>query len=142
MKTIEIINILKTGKKPFVVLTSNPWEESWGEKGMIARITKFEEKDNMVKIWFDYNEKKEHNLSLQFHGWHIGGTTEKTGTAFEAGKMNINDIQESVYFEYEDPFPAVICEVGPLKDFTETKTTQSYVEYLEAKLNELNAIKA
>jgi hypothetical protein len=36
MKTQELIALLKAGKQPMVRLTNELWEESWGQKNMVA----------------------------------------------------------------------------------------------------------
>lgn len=129
-----LIKILKEKGKVLVKLLSNPWDESWGEKGMIAEISYLGEKHADHEFHYDYNKYKEHNLPLQGHDWFVG-RDGKTGTAFEAGKMDINDIHEEVY--HEGHVPVEIIETGFLAEYikkVEEGCKKTYIEWLEYNL--------
>ena len=143
MKTKDIVALLKDGKKPMVRLTGHLWDDSWNEAGMLARITAFTEQghDDLIELTFDYNEKKEHNLSLQPKGYYIykdGVDTGKTGTAFDAGQMDEKDIKEEVVFGEKDDVPIELAEGNKIiAEYMRSGSKVSYVEWLEAKLEEL-----
>lgn len=137
VKARDFVAMLKEGKKPLVKLTDMLWDESWGAKGMIARITKFIEHphdgNDMIELDFDYNENKEHNLTLQSHGYYLR-SGEGTGTAFEAGMMNINNIHEGIYFELSQDVPVVLADSPILAEYVKSGSKLAYVEWLEDEL--------
>jgi hypothetical protein len=142
MKTAEIVKLLKDGKKPMVKLTNILWDDSFGQKGMIARITSFtEHQDDTTELMFEYNEQKAHNLSLQEHNWYVykdGQDTGKLGTIFEAGSMKEDNIFEEIYFNDGDDVPVELADGSPiLAEFLKSGSTLSYVEWLEKQLDEL-----
>ena len=148
MKTAAIVALLKEGKKPLVKITGDLWDDSFGTKGMLARITTcVEHRDDTHELRFDYTENKDHNLSLQGHNWYVyedGRDTGKLGTIFEAGSMDQNDLTEDVYFDDAGDVPVELAEGNKiLAEYLESGSTQPYVEWLEAKLEELvpNAMK-
>jgi hypothetical protein len=137
VKTKDIVALLKEGKQPLVKLTGSLWDDSWGDKGMIARIVGFRENHDdgepMVEIEFDYNDHKAHNLALQSHGYYIwedGRDTGKTGTAFEAGMMKEDNIHEGVHFMLECDGAEVPVELAdsPTRRFWQNMSSlgQSY----------------
>lgn len=140
MDTKTIVELLQQGKKPIVKLTNNLWDDSWGEKGMIARIVSFKENhcdanEPMVSLMFDYNEHKDHNLALQSHTYFLNGGGQ--GTAFEAGRMKEDNIHESVYFMMEgngSDVPVDMITSPLLDEFAKSKTSMTYVEWLENEL--------
>ena len=130
------------GKKPLVRLTDVLWDDSFGQKGMIARVTSAADQshDDMVEFVFDYNENREHNLALDQPNWFIRcGDSRKTGTAIEAGHFkDPNNINETVVFDPKDPVSVeLIEEETPLGEYLESGSNVPYVEWLEAKLEEL-----
>ena len=82
MKAKLLRDIVQSGKRPLVKLSDNLWEESWGEKGMIAEVTiveLFEDGDDpLYEFTFDYNRFKSNNLPLQGHDWFLKGTTKNS----------------------------------------------------------------
>ncbi len=50
MTTTEIEKIINSGIKPLVRLNGELWDEGFGDKGMIARITSFVHKDHDLAI--------------------------------------------------------------------------------------------
>jgi len=144
MKAKVLIDLLEQGKKPVVKLTDNLWDDSFGGPGMIARVVSVSNaSDGMVELEFDYNENREHNVALDKLDWHLakGGT----GTAIEAGIIaDPSNIHEGVYFELEQEVPAEFVDgETPLAEYLESGSDVPYVEWLEAKLEELvpNAMK-
>ena len=144
MKTADIVALLKDGKKPMVKLTACLWDDSWGQKGMVARITGFvEHQGETVELAFDYNEHKEHNLSLQEHNWYLPGDNagsgqRQIGTKFEAGGMDANNVFEEVHFDDPGDVPVELADGSPiLAEYLRSGSTLSYVEWLEMQLEEL-----
>lgn len=144
MKTTVLRDLVKSGKRPVVKLTSYLWDESWGEEGMLAEIVKVgdPDRDGCVSITFDYNRFRDTNLPLQSNGWHLDSAkSEKlgrsTGTAFEADCMDEKDITEDVSFMEDDNVPVELAEVGLLGEFIKSGSKGTYVAWLEAKLEEL-----
>ena len=150
MKTQAIVDLLKQGKKPMVKITGPLWDDSWGDKGMLARIVSYvDQRDNDVELKFDYAENKAHNLSLQGHNWHLTGGG--LGTAFEAGVMEEDDMTEEVYFSYKEynsvskkndgpdgEVPVELAEENKiLAEYVKSGSALSYVEWLEQQLEEL-----
>lgn len=132
----KLISILKDKGKVTVKLLEQPWDESWGEKGMIAEISYIGCKHGDHEFRYDYNKHKAQNLPLQSHDWYIG-RDGKTGTAFEAGMMDEYDIKEDVY--HDGFVPVEIIEGGFLGDYlkdVESGCTLSYVQWLEKSLEE------
>lgn len=142
MNINKIVELLKQGKKPVVKLVNQLWDDSWGDKGMLARITAYRENNHdspetMIELDFDYNEFKEHNLALQSHAYFIykdGHDTGKLGTAFEAGMMDEKDIKEQVFYMLSDDVPVEITDSPLLSEYTNSKSKMSYVEWLEDEL--------
>jgi hypothetical protein len=133
-----LIGILKEKGKVLVNLLDHPWDESWGEKGMIAEISYVGEKHADHEFRYDYNKHKDHNLTYQKHDWFID-QAGATGTAFEAGMMDIDDIHEEVY--HEGYIPVEIIEEGFLAEYikkTEEGCNLTYIQWLEHNLE--NAI--
>jgi hypothetical protein len=117
MKTQELIALLKTGKQPMVRLTNELWDESWGQKNMVAKVLSCNEKnDNIsVVINFDYRASLEHNLSLQPRNYYLkdgNGTKNysQLGTAAEAGQKEDEYLNEEVYFEIDGEVPVELVE--------------------------------
>ena len=138
MKASVLIGLLADGKKPMVRLTDNLWDESFGAKGMLARVTaSVPEPDGTVSIAFDYNEHREHNVALDEPSWYLKGDAK--GTAIEAGHFDDpNNLCEDVIFEPDADLAVELVETEtPLAEYIASGTTQSYVEWLEAKLEEL-----
>lgn len=143
MKCSDIITLLKEGKQPVVRLTDMLWDESFGDKYMIAKITHFKEGRNLPELAFDFSVAKEHNLALQSHSWFIGNNGE-TGTAFEAGIMDINKMTEEVVFELDQEVPVEMVENGPMANYLKDKASNpkvgTYVEWLEESYRQLMSI--
>lgn len=138
---VEILKqLVKEGKNPLVRLTGELWDDSFGQKGMIARVTKAvdEPHDDLVSFTFDYNENREHNLKLDNPNWFIG-SSGKTGTAIEAGHFeNPNNLIEDVIFDPSDPVPVELVEENTiLVEYLASESEVPYVEWLEAKLEKL-----
>jgi len=140
MKSRDIIALLNEGKKPVVRLTLNLWDDSWGEKGMIARIVEYRENPNdgdpMVELEFDYNEHKAHNITLQSHGYYMRDAEfpRKTGTAFESGNMKEDNIHEGVHFMMDgggSEVPVELADSPILAEYVKSGSKLSYVEWLE-----------
>lgn len=102
MKKEILKALLDSGKKPLVRLTDVLWDESWGQKGMLAEVVSYKYDgmvDDSLSFVFDYNKHREHNLALQPTGYYLSSKDDKTGTAFEAGVMkDITNIVEDVVF--------------------------------------------
>lgn len=140
MKVEVLKRLVSEGKRPMVRLTDSLWDESFGQKGMIARVVAAADQshDDLVEFVFDFNENREHNLSLDQPNWYIGNT-EKQGTAVEAGHFdNPDDLKEEIVFDPKDGVPVeIIAEETPLGEYLASGSKVPYVEWLEAKLEEL-----
>ncbi len=143
MKVETLRGLIREGKKPLVRLTDCPWDESFGKKGMIARVVSAtdEPHDNLVRFTFDYNENREHNLALDVADWFIG-TTGKMVTSIEAGYFeDPNNITEAIFFDPKDSVPVELVEKDSLlNDYLADNhigSPFSYIEWLEAKVKEL-----
>lgn len=137
MNVNQIIAMLQAGKKPVVKLTDFLWDDSWGEKGMIAEITKMQNSPhNMTRLTFNYDRFKDTNLPLQSHDYFL--TEGKLGTAFESGLMKPDCIEETVYFDDNQDVPVVLTADSPIMaEYIKSGFTGSYVEWLEKQLEEL-----
>lgn len=143
MKASVLVKLLEQGKKPFVRLTGNLWDDSFGDEGMIARVASMAEKpDGLIEMDFDFNEHREHNLALDKPTWWIG-SSGRQGTALEAEHFKDGNIHERVYFEMDQEVAAEFLDDGsPLSEYVASGSKKSYVEWLEAKLEELRGGKA
>jgi len=123
MNASLLYSLIREGNKPLVKITKPLWDESFGDKGMIARVISARERnDNLLEIVFDYNEHRDHNISLDEPNWFIGNTGEK-GTAIEASFFsNPNNIQEEVLFEHNQDINVELIDNSPL--------LSQYVEYV------------
>lgn len=131
MKVNDVLAILKEGKKPMVKLTGCLWDDSWGQPGMLARITSWKpDCDDLTEFTFDYNEQKAHNMALQPLGWYLDAEGH-TGTAFQAGKMDEKDIKEEVVFGENDDVPVELADSPILAEYLKSGSTLSYVAWLE-----------
>ena len=101
MNASLLYSLIREGNKPLVKITETLWDESFGDKGMIARVISARERnDNLLEIVFDYYEHRDHNICLDEPNWFIGNTGEK-GTAIEANRfLNPNNIKEEILFEH------------------------------------------
>lgn len=144
IKVTELEAIVKVGGRPIVILQDNLWDESFGEKGMIAVVTGVQRKSydsfDDIQFVFDYSVAKEHNLSLQGHDWFLsskGGETGKTGTAIEAGIISEDDFTEKVSFRADDDVPVTLrdeaCPMAAYLISIESLDGEkpTYVEWLE-----------
>ena len=134
----ELADLINSGKKVTVRILDALWDDSWGDKGMIADVVWVTgpDGDGCYKFKFDYNNYRGTNLPLQGCDWYLKGGG--TGTAFEAGSMDLNDIQEEVFFFETDGIPVEIIADGLLGEYLAWKeqgATVFYTEWLEAQLN-------
>jgi hypothetical protein len=143
MKVETLRGLIREGKKPMVRLTDCPWDDAFGQKGMLARVVSAtdEPHDNLVRFTFDYNENREHNLSLDEPNWWIG-CSGKRGTALEANHFDDpNNLTETVLFDPKDSVPVELVEAKSLlNDYLADNhigSPLSYIEWLEAKVKEL-----
>ena len=137
MKVQVLKRLVSEGKRPLVRLTDVLWDDSFGQKGMIARVVSAADKsyDDLVEFVFDFNENREHNLRLDQPNWFIGNTG-KQGTAIEAGHFdNPDDLKEEVVFDPKDEVPVeIVADETPLGEYLASGSKVSYVEWLEAKV--------
>jgi hypothetical protein len=141
MKAQLLLDLIRQGKQPTVRLTNNIWDDSWGEKDMIATVlTATVDRHGCIKFDFDYMGHLGHNLALQSHGYYIwkdGVDTGRTGTAFEADILDENNVHETVYWEPEDEMEIEFVEENtPLSEYVSSGSTMPYVSWLEMKLRE------
>lgn len=145
MKPTVLFGLLRDGKKPMVRLTGNLWDDSFGEKGMIAQVTEgSEEPHDLLRFKFDYNANRDHNLALDKPQWFLSDEQaekvgRKRGTAVESGFFDDpNDISEEMGFDQGEDIPVeLVEEETPLALYLASGDKRSYVEWLEAKLEEL-----
>jgi hypothetical protein len=145
MKCSAIVDLVRSGKFPLVVLGGSPWDDAFGQKGMIARITVVREGSHgSIDLTFDYNGNLKHNLALQSHEWFIykDGVQTGLGTVFEAGygKMNEKNVTESVSFEPDDDIDVTLSKDDSLLvEYCSSSqaATMSYVEWLEWQVKDL-----
>ena len=139
MNASVLKKLIDEGKKPMVRVLDSLWDDSFGQKGMIARIVAICDHDHdLYEFTFDYNEKREHNVALDEPVWFIGSSGKK-GTAIEAGQFDDpNNVKEEVYFEHEQDVPVeLVDDQTPLALYLGSDSKLTYVEWLEAKLEEL-----
>lgn len=141
----DIVEIIKSGKKPLVRLTDRLWDESFGQKGMIARIDlAFEKPHNLILVLFNYNEFREHNLNLDEPNWWIG-STNKLGTALEANHFkDPNNLVEEVHFDISEKVNIEFAEKNNLlseyvKEKENKTTSLDYVGWLEKKIDDMES---
>lgn len=140
MKVEELVRMIREGKKPVVKLTDYLWDESWGEKGMVAEVVAVTDDDmggDGYKMTFDYNRFKDMNLPLQSHNYWL--KDGKRGTAFESGMMKADNITEEVYFGLGDDVPVTLSDSNPdiYWAYVNSGFNGSYVQWLEDTLNKL-----
>jgi len=98
-----------------------------------------------VRFTFDYNENRDHNLALDIPTWFIG-ITDKQGTAIEDGYFarestgqSANDMKETILYDPKDTVPVELVADGtPLAEYLASGSKLSYIEWLEAKVKELD----
>lgn len=114
-----------------VRITDNLWDESWGQKGMLADVIQFVDEDGCCRFTFDYQPYLANNLPLQPRNYYI---KDGLGTAFEAGLMSMNRVQEDIYAEKEGK---ISCEIVDelLNKYLSSGSQSSYVEWMEARLS-------
>jgi len=139
MKVKDLIELLKSGAQPVMRFTNSLedfLDESVAEKGMIAKVLRFKATDHdCIEIVFDFSVAREQNIALMTHDWiiHSIDGKEKLGNPLEA-KFIKEDLLESDYFNPNDwhELPLEPIEEGsPLNAYLQSKSTQSYVEWLE-----------
>lgn len=143
MKYNDLKGLLVAGKQPMVKFNKAIDDcEVFGQPGMLAKITHaVKERDGVSCLMVDYSVAREHNLALQDHNWWIG-STNKTGTIFEAGMMKEDRMQADLYVDMDEkfdmPFDLVADEGTPLCKYLKEKQADpsiklSYVEWLEVE---------
>jgi hypothetical protein len=142
MKVEVLKALVGEGKKPMVRLTGSLWDESFGHKGMLARVisTTDATHDDLVAFVFDYNENRDHNVALDQPNWYLRcGDNSKMGTAIEAGHFNDpNNLTEEIVFDPQEPVPVeLIDDETPLAAYLASGSKMPYVEWLEATLEDL-----
>ena len=146
MKYDDLKGLLVAGKQPMVKFNKAIDDcEVFGQPGMLAKITHaVKERDGVSCLMVDYSVAREHNLALQDHNWWIG-STNKTGTIFEAGMMKEDRMQADLYVDMDDkfdmPFDLVAEEGTPLAEYMKEKSDpafkMTYVEWLESEYKRL-----
>lgn len=140
MKVQKLINILESGKKPFVKLTDVLWDESFGCENMIARVESYSVRDHgsghvECSFTFDYNQHRINNLNFQSHDWFIDATN-KTGTMFESKHchMKEDNLVEDVSFDLMANVPVeLVSNKSLLGEYILSESSKSYVEWLEER---------
>lgn len=137
MKAKVLADLVRSGKRPTVKLLGFIQDEGWGETGMLAEVTSVAgpDEDGVLVFRFDYNKFRETDLPLQSHEYWIKGNTK--GTAFEAGMMKMEDISEDCYLDENEDLDLEVVESGILGEYIKSGATIPYVQWLEAKLEEL-----
>ena len=143
MRVAALAELIRSGKKPVVRLTDPPWEDSWGEKGMIAEVVSVRDSDvdeGLVEFVFDYNRFRADNLLLQSHQYFIynDGAEKGMGTAFEAGMMDEKDIKEEYVADLKDNINVeLVAETRLLAEYVSSGSVIPYAEWLEHRVNAL-----
>jgi len=145
MKAKVLQDIVSQGKKPLVRLTAPIWDESFGEKGMIARVTRVAPseftQDDGSEFDLDYMEHKGHNVLLQTADWHMVEDGLDTGTMIESGNIDPDDLHEKMYADHVVPenadVPVELLEDGPMAEYAASGFEGNYVEWLERQLLDL-----
>lgn len=145
MKLEVLKNLVQEGKRPLVRLTDCLWDDSFGNKGMIARVVSaVDEPHDLVQFGFDFNENREHNLALDPPSWYLSDDDadrlgRKQGTAVESGFFdNPDNLLEEVSFDKGQDIPVELVEgETPLALWLAEGGKGSYVEWLEKKLEAL-----
>jgi hypothetical protein len=139
----QLVELVKAGKHPLVHITDHLWDESFGCKGMIARVIGYLDKtdtDGTIRFTFDFNENREHNLRLDEPNWNLADG--KQGSAIESGHFkhedcctDENDLKEEVYFGSTDPLPFELVKQNThLAEYLDSGSKIPYVEWLEEQL--------
>ena len=145
MKIDTLIQMVRAGKKPVVKLISCPWDESFGEKGMLAEVTAAEEY-KLIGGWkftFNYNRFRETNEPYMSHDFYLSDEDgirldRKTGTAIEAGLIEENDLTEVIYFDKTDDIPIELADDNELLvRYVNSGLTISYTKWLENRVTDL-----
>lgn len=145
MKLEVLKTLVMEGKRPLVRLTGCLWDESFGNKGMIARVVSVvDQPHDLVQFGFDYNENRDHNLVLDPPSWYLSDEDaerlgRKQGTAVEAGCFdNPDNLLEEVSFDLGQDIPVELIENETLLALWLAEGGKgSYVEWLEKKLEAL-----
>lgn len=134
MKAKVLFDLVRSGKCPVVRILEQLWDESWGEKGMLAEVTMASgpDGDGCYSFKFDYNKFRDSNLPLQSHDYWLNDG--KKGTAFEAKLMDDKDINEEVMFEDKHGVPVELVD-GLVDEYIKSGVKAAYVEWLESQLN-------
>lgn len=134
----DIVNMLRAGLQPVVMFHKTFAIDAYGEKGMRARITGFDQLDHeMVNLHFDYNEFKECNLPLEGHDYFDKNQVACL-TATEAGFLK--DGKETVYVMLEGELEFAPAENTALFiEYKQLGQDASYVAWLENQVRALRA---
>lgn len=130
MKIQKLKQLVQECGKVTVRLTDELWNESWGQKGMLADVIQYIDEDDGCRFVFDYQHYLANDLPLQPRNYYID---TGLGTAFEAGLMSMNRVQENIYAEKEGE---ISCEIVDelLNKYLSSGSQSSYVEWMEARL--------
>lgn len=132
---------LKTGV-PLVVEFKNGIEglDGYAEKGMRATITGFDTMDHeTLRFYVDYSAFEDFNLAFETPNYY-GKTNEPTLTARQAGQYQPT---EHFYVTPSDPADTFFTPAAQTHDlmaeWRSSGTETSYVQFLEARVMELQA---
>lgn len=146
MKTDDLVSLVQGGKKPLVKVLGWVSDDAFVREGMIARVIAVRVcAHDTVVFTFDYNEKRKHNLALDNPSWYLSidqveKLGRKMGTAIESGHFeDPNNLVENVGGDFGEDIDVKLVEDNntPMAEYVKSGSKQTYVEWLEAKLEEL-----
>lgn len=142
MNTKELRDLVNEGKNPVIKFNSKA-EKDFDESvdpNMFGRITGVGEEYGECFIIVDLNDFEEHNRSVALPNWYDSDSNPRL-TWFESGMYPRNGIVKLYLYSNEDlPFD-IVEQNGLTKEYLDTKSSKSYVEWLEHQIIKLRESK-
>ena len=136
--------LLENGQQPIVTFKKSPWDDSYLEPNMRARLAFFEMMQATVKVVFDFSDFVEYNKKYERPDYY-DDKQNPCLTATEANMVPANH-RETVYFDPDEDDTDDIFTICPqseerqelLDDYKEVHPDCSYTEWLERRVIQHN----
>ena len=144
---MKLTKLVKSGVKPVIRITGSLCDESFGEPGMLAECA-LVRSDTYTDgpgyhVTLDFSKHRQHNMALAATDFFLSNIVasdlgRSQGNAVEAGLISEDLLLERLWWDEADDFPAeLVVGKSLLCLYIKSASTCTYVEWLEAQLQEL-----
>lgn len=148
-KILAIVEAVKNGSRPRVIINDKIFTDCYLENGMIAILVKAEikndtdagddERMDYVEYHFEYKSFMEANRKLESREYYNknNGNHDLTATEYGYDHEKRNFIDCSVHEVYDDDIPFNLNETDSFNEYICSGTEMPYVQWLEEMVNKL-----